>query len=192
MNKFLPCLQSRAFFLSETQHSASAPCQRAVCQGACGSQITLWWRGTAVIVVCTLHPPPLKHIWRFMEESWAPAGHATRERDRRKEWETHQGMAGTPDLVWRTQCSGGAGPDYLATWGGQMMSSSYAITLNDDLILRKMYELDIALKIWNESHRQVISFVFCNIVYYFNSLFLSSNGPDGVVCFINQDWTTFG
>lgn len=42
---------------SEMQHSASAPCQRAVCQCACESQITLWWRVPVVIVVCTLHLP---------------------------------------------------------------------------------------------------------------------------------------
>lgn len=43
--------------LSETQHSASAPCQRAVCQCVCEGQITLWWRVPVVIVVCTLHLP---------------------------------------------------------------------------------------------------------------------------------------
>lgn len=57
INESLSCLQSRASTLSETQHSASAPCQRAVCQCACESQITLWWRVPVVIVVCTLHLP---------------------------------------------------------------------------------------------------------------------------------------
>lgn len=57
INESLSCLQSRASSLSETQHSASAPCQRAVCQCACESQITLWWRVPVVIVVCTLHLP---------------------------------------------------------------------------------------------------------------------------------------
>lgn len=57
INESLSSLQSRAFFLSETQHLASAPCQRAVCQCACESQITLWWRVVVVIVVCTLHLP---------------------------------------------------------------------------------------------------------------------------------------
>lgn len=42
---------------SETWHLASAPCQRAVCQCACESQITLWWRVPVFIVVCTLHLP---------------------------------------------------------------------------------------------------------------------------------------
>lgn len=56
-NESFSCLQSRASSLSETQHSASAPCQWAVCQCACESQITLWWRVPVVIVVCTLHLP---------------------------------------------------------------------------------------------------------------------------------------
>lgn len=57
INESFSCLQSRASPLSETQRSASAPCQRAVCQCACESQITLWWRVPVVIVVCALHLP---------------------------------------------------------------------------------------------------------------------------------------
>lgn len=37
---------------SGTRHLAWAPCQRAVCQRACESQITLWWRVPVLTVVC--------------------------------------------------------------------------------------------------------------------------------------------
>lgn len=47
---FLP--PNRDLLPSGTRHLALAPCQRAVCQRACESQITLWWRVRVLTVVC--------------------------------------------------------------------------------------------------------------------------------------------
>lgn len=180
MNEFLPCLQSQASFLSETQHSASAPCQRAVCQSACGSQITLWWRITVVIVVCSLHPtppPPNKYedLWKTRAEHLH--GRPRWQQDRRREAETQQGMMGTL-VPW---CSG--------TWGGwgQIMNGSRTIVLKgEDFIPRKRDMSDIINmeRKWQTSHFFCISAIFCIIL---KCGFKVPNRPAGVVCLINQD-----
>lgn len=49
------------------QHSASARCQRDVCE----SQITLWWRAPVLIVVRTLHLPSNTYEDLLKESCWA-------------------------------------------------------------------------------------------------------------------------
>lgn len=75
INEPFSWLQTRASFLSERQCWASAPCRRAVCQRASGSQITLWWRVAVVIVVCTLHLPSdtYEDLWKERTEQQEPA-----------------------------------------------------------------------------------------------------------------------
>lgn len=123
-NESFSCLQNRVSPLSETQHSASAPCQRAVCQRACESQITLWWRVPVVIVVCTLHLPSntYEDLLKERAEQREPAltwqatmatgkGAGRTEAGGRR----IRGAMGTPlTCLRRTQCSGRADRDYLA------------------------------------------------------------------------------
>lgn len=158
-NEFLPCLQRQASFLSETQRWASAPCQRAVCQSACGSQITLWWRGTTVIVVCSLHPPRSPPPQNAYEDLWKTRAEPWWQRDRRWEAESHQWIMGSPA---RTQCSGTWG-GYLTTWGRPIIKSRPTVgRKGEDFVPRKRDTLDTKMmdRTWRTSHFFSISAIF--------------------------------
>lgn len=145
VDEWIPSLawKSQVSFLSETQHSASATCQRAVCQSACGSQITLWWRVTAVIVVCSLHSPisptpPQTHMKIYGRRGLSTytaghGGHRTGEGKRRC-------TRGWRELLW----PGVEDTVLLTAWGGQIMKSSRTIILkSEDFSPRKRGMLEI-------------------------------------------------